>query len=84
MEALFDHGRPRRVRLCALIDRGHRELPMEAAFVGKRVPTGPGEVIEVKLREEDQVEKVLLLEPETEESDSSRRGGTAKRSRVKG
>jgi pyrimidine operon attenuation protein/uracil phosphoribosyltransferase len=84
MEALFDHGRPRRVRLCALIDRGHRELPLEAAFVGKRVPTGPGEVIEVKLREEDQVEKVLLLEPETEESDSSRRGGTAKRSRVKG
>jgi pyrimidine operon attenuation protein/uracil phosphoribosyltransferase len=84
MEALFDHGRPRRVRLCALIDRGHRELPMEAAFVGKRVPTDARDVIEVKLQEEDRVEKVLLLEPESEESDSSRRGGTAKRSRVKG
>jgi len=84
MEALFDHGRPRRVRLCALIDRGHRELPMEAAFVGKRVPTDARDVIEVKLREEDPVEKVLLLEPETEESDSSRQAGAAKRSRVKG
>jgi hypothetical protein len=57
---------------------------MEAAFVGKRVPTDARDVIEVKLQEEDQVEKVLLLEPETEESDPSRRGGTAKRSRVKG
>jgi len=84
MEALFDHGRPRRVRLCALIDRGHRELPVEAAFVGKRVPTDARDVIEVKLREEDQVEKVLLLEPETEASDASQRGETAKRSRVKG
>jgi len=83
MDALFDHGRPRRVRLCVLIDRGHRELPVEAAFVGKRVPTGPREVIEVKLQEEDQVEKVLLLEPVTEGTDASRRGGAAERSRVK-
>lgn len=63
LDALFDHGRPRRVRLCVLIDRGHRELPIEAAFVGKRVPTGPREFIEVKLQEEDAVEKVLMLEP---------------------
>jgi len=83
MDALFDHGRPRRVRLCVLIDRGHRELPVEAAFVGKRVPTGPREVIEVKLQEEDQVEKVLLLEPVTEGTDASRLGGAAERSRVK-
>ena len=62
MEALFDHGRPRRVRLCVLIDRGHRELPIEAAFVGKRVETGPQEVIEVRLQEEDRVEKVLMFE----------------------
>ena len=63
MEALFDHGRPRRVRLCALIYRGHRELPIEAAFVGKRVPTEAHDMIEVKLQEEDRVEKVLALEP---------------------
>lgn len=62
MEALFDHGRPRRVRLCVLIDRGHRELPIEATFVGKRISAGPQEVIEVKLREEDETEKVLVLE----------------------
>ena len=62
LEAIFDHGRPRRVRLCVLIDRGHRELPIEASFVGKRVTVGPQEVIEVKLAEEDQVEKVVLLD----------------------
>ncbi|MBI1955370.1 MAG: bifunctional pyr operon transcriptional regulator/uracil phosphoribosyltransferase PyrR [Acidobacteria bacterium] len=62
MDALFDHGRPQRVRLCVLIDRGHRELPIEAAFVGKRVPTDSREFIEVKLQEEDAVEKVLMLE----------------------
>ena len=83
MDALFDHGRPRRVRLCVLIDRGHRELPVEAAFVGKRVSTGPREVIEVKLREEDQVEKVLLLEPVTEEGGASRQTGATERSRTK-
>lgn len=62
MEALFDHGRPRRVRLCVLIDRGHRELPIEAAFVGKRIPTSAQDRIEVRLREEDSAEKVLMLE----------------------
>ena len=73
MDALFDHGRPRRVRLCVLIDRGHRELPIEAAFVGKRVPTDPREVIEVKLQEEDKVEKVLMLEPINGESNRAGR-----------
>lgn len=62
MDALFDHGRPRRVRVCVLIDRGHRELPIEAAFVGKRIPTDSQEVVEVKLREEDGIEKVLIFE----------------------
>ncbi len=62
LDALFDHGRPCRVRLCVLIDRGHRELPIEAAFVGKLVETSATESIEVKLRETDEVEKVLLLE----------------------
>jgi len=62
MEALFTHGRPRRVQLCVLIDRGHRELPIEAAFVGRAVPTTMREVIEVKLNEVDGIEKVLLVE----------------------
>ena len=62
MEALFSQGRPRRVQLCVLIDRGHRELPIEAAFVGRAVPTTMREVIEVKLSEIDGTEKVLLVE----------------------
>jgi len=62
LDALFDHGRPARVQLLALIDRGHRELPIEARFVGRRIETTDNEIIEVKFRETDQVEKVMLME----------------------
>jgi pyrimidine operon attenuation protein/uracil phosphoribosyltransferase len=62
LDALFDQGRPRRVQLCVLIDRGHRELPVEAAFVGRTVQTTDAEIIEVKLNEVDTMEKVLLVE----------------------
>jgi pyrimidine operon attenuation protein/uracil phosphoribosyltransferase len=62
LDALFSQGRPRRVQLCVLIDRGHRELPIEAAFVGRTVQTTMNEVIEVKLNEIDGAEKVLLME----------------------
>jgi pyrimidine operon attenuation protein/uracil phosphoribosyltransferase len=61
LDALFDQGRPRRVRLCVLIDRGHRELPIEAAFVGRTIQTTAEEVIEVQLQETDSEDKVLLL-----------------------
>jgi pyrimidine operon attenuation protein/uracil phosphoribosyltransferase len=62
MDALFRVGRPRRLQLCVLIDRGHRELPVEAAFVGRKVQTTDNQIIEVKLREVDDAEKVLLME----------------------
>jgi pyrimidine operon attenuation protein/uracil phosphoribosyltransferase len=62
LDALFDHGRPRRVQLAVLIDRGHRELPIEATYVGKVVPTSSREIIEVKFREVDDSEQVLLVE----------------------
>jgi pyrimidine operon attenuation protein/uracil phosphoribosyltransferase len=62
LDALFDHGRPARVQLLVLIDRGHRELPIEARFVGRSVQTTDNEIIEVKFNEIDQVEKVLLVE----------------------
>ena len=62
MDALFDHGRPRRIQLLALIDRGHRELPIEAAFVGRKIHTTDLEIIEVKFQETDGTEKVLLVE----------------------
>jgi pyrimidine operon attenuation protein/uracil phosphoribosyltransferase len=62
MDALMDHGRPRRVQLLVLIDRGHRELPIEATYVGRFIQTTDNEIIEVKLQEMDQMEKVLLVE----------------------
>jgi len=62
MEALFVHGRPRLVQLCVLIDRGHRELPVEATFVGRKIQTSDSEIIEVLLKETDDAEKVLLVE----------------------
>ena len=62
LDALFDQGRPRRVQLAVLIDRGHRELPIEATYIGKRVPTSSREIIEVKFREVDDDEQVLLVE----------------------
>ena len=62
LDALFDHGRPARVQLLVLIDRGHRELPIEARYVGRMVQTSRNEIIEVKFQEVDQQEKVLLVE----------------------
>jgi pyrimidine operon attenuation protein/uracil phosphoribosyltransferase len=62
MDALFREGRPRRLQLCVLIDRGHRELPIEASFIGRTVQTTENQIIEVKLREVDDAEKVLLME----------------------
>jgi pyrimidine operon attenuation protein/uracil phosphoribosyltransferase len=62
MDALFREGRPKQVQLCVLIDRGHRELPIEAGFIGRKVQTSDREIIEVKLREVDDMEKVLLVE----------------------
>ena len=62
LDALFDHGRPRRVQLAVLIDRGHRELPIQATYVGRHVPTSSREIIEVKFHEVDNDEQVLLVE----------------------
>jgi pyrimidine operon attenuation protein / uracil phosphoribosyltransferase len=62
LDALFDHGRPARVSLLVLIDRGHRELPIEAKYIGRVVQTTDSEIIEVKFQEIDSMEKVLLVE----------------------
>jgi len=62
MNGLFDLGRPKRVRLCVLIERGHRELPIEATFIGRSVQTSDAEIIEVRLNEIDQEERVMLVE----------------------
>ncbi|MFB3777740.1 MAG: bifunctional pyr operon transcriptional regulator/uracil phosphoribosyltransferase PyrR [Bryobacteraceae bacterium] len=62
LDALFHHGRPARVQLLVLIDRGHRELPIEARYIGRMVQTTDNEIIEVKFEEIDQTEKVMLVE----------------------
>src|ERR1700691_2116687 len=62
LDALFDQGRPARVQLLVLIDRGWRELPVEASYVGRTVQTAANEIIEVKFHEIDGMEKVLLVE----------------------
>ena len=68
IEALFDYGRPERVQLACLVDRGHRELPIRPDYVGKNLPTSRGERIQVQLLEVDEVDRVLLVPtPEEEE-----------------
>ena len=62
MDALIDFGRPRAIQLAVVIDRGHRELPIRADFVGKNVPTSKKEVIGVKLAEVDGVDSVVIKE----------------------
>jgi len=61
IDALLDFGRPARVQLAVLVDRGHRELPIRADYVGKNLPTGRSERIQVELVEVDEVDSVLLV-----------------------
>ncbi len=65
IEALFAYGRPARVQLACLVDRGHRELPIRPDYVGKNLPSARGERIQVQLVEVDEVDAVLLV-PATE------------------
>jgi pyrimidine operon attenuation protein/uracil phosphoribosyltransferase len=68
IEALFDYGRPARVQLAVLVDRGHRELPIRPDYVGKNLPTAKGERIQVQLVEVDELDAVLLVPSPEEES----------------
>jgi pyrimidine operon attenuation protein/uracil phosphoribosyltransferase len=63
MEGLFNLGRPRTIQLLVLIDRGHRELPIRADYVGKVLPTSKRELVQVKLTEVDGCDEVLITEP---------------------
>jgi pyrimidine operon attenuation protein/uracil phosphoribosyltransferase len=68
IEALFDYGRPARVQLAVLVDRGHRELPIRPDYVGKNLPTSRTERIQVQLVEVDEVDAVLLVSSPEEET----------------
>ncbi len=64
LDALMDFGRPGQIQLAVIIDRGHRELPIRADYVGKNIPTAKNENIEVQLEEEAVEEKVILISGE--------------------
>src|SRR5437660_11151597 len=68
IDALFDYGRPARVQLAVLVDRGHRELPIRPDYVGKNLPTSREERIQVQLVEVDEVDSILLVSTSEEES----------------
>ena len=65
IDALLDFGRPKQIQLCVLIDRGHRELPIKADFVGRNVPTSQEEIIKVTFEEIDQEDSVLIMQKES-------------------
>ncbi len=67
MDAIMDIGRPRTIQLAVLVDRGHRELPIRADYVGKNVPTSTFEEIKVQVTEIDGEDKVTILQPDREE-----------------
>ncbi|PRW65185.1 bifunctional pyr operon transcriptional regulator/uracil phosphoribosyltransferase PyrR [Actinopolyspora mortivallis] len=71
LDALRDQGRPRAVQLAVLVDRGHRELPIRADYVGKNVPTARSEDVAVRLTEVDGADSVLLRRPASGRSDES-------------
>jgi pyrimidine operon attenuation protein/uracil phosphoribosyltransferase len=68
VDALFDYGRPQRVQLAVLCDRGHRELPIRPDYVGKNLPTAHDERVNVRLEEVDEVDEVTISEPRTAEA----------------
>jgi pyrimidine operon attenuation protein/uracil phosphoribosyltransferase len=62
LDELIDFGRPRRIQLAVLVDRGHREFPIKADYVGKNVPTAENQLVEVHLSELDEIDEVILAE----------------------
>jgi len=64
LDALTDYGRPKAVQLAVLVDRGHRELPIQADFVGRQIASSPDELVEVRFVGTDGEDKVMIMEPE--------------------
>ena len=66
LDALNDYGRPTQVQLAVVIDRGHRELPIRADYVGRNIPTARSEIVAVRLIENDGLDEVALLRPDSD------------------
>ena len=75
MDAIMDFGRPRLVQLAVLVDRGHRELPIRADYVGKNVPTSVDETVRVRLTEVDNAEEVTIVQRQGVEASAKGSGG---------
>jgi pyrimidine operon attenuation protein/uracil phosphoribosyltransferase len=73
LDALVDYGRPRAIQLAVLVDRGHRELPIRADYVGKNLPTARDEVVQVRCKEIDGEDSVVMME--TDDKASARAAG---------
>jgi len=82
MDAILDFGRPRKILLAVLMDRGRRELPIEAQFVGKRIATSASEIVSVTFRETDSVDDVWLLDRETPPKAARRAPGATRAPRL--
>jgi pyrimidine operon attenuation protein/uracil phosphoribosyltransferase len=76
LDALMDFGRPRAIQLAVLVDRGHRELPIRADYVGKNLPTQHSEKVQVRLREDDGIDEVAILPPPVASPTGDARGAT--------
>ena len=79
LDELIDFGRPDRIQLAVLVDRGHRELPIRADFVGKQLTTRRDEVVQVRLRETDGEDRVLLLERDVPAAPARRKARARRR-----
>jgi len=71
LDAIMDFGRPRTIQLAVLIDRGHRELPIRADYVGKNIPTSQKELVQVKMQEMDNEDGVTIEETEDDKKENS-------------
>ena len=71
LDALNDYGRPTQVQLAVMIDRGHRELPIRADYVGRNIPTARNEIVAVRVEEIDEIDEVALLRPEGAAADEA-------------
>lgn len=74
LDALIDFGRPRTIQLAVLVDRGHRELPIRADYVGKNLPTSQKELVQVKLQEIDNEDSVMIEESQDDKEENSKMG----------
>ena len=81
IDALFDYGRPDRVQLAVLVDRGHRELPIRPDYVGKNLPTAPGERVNVRLEEIDGIDEVAIVSAPAAAARAGTNGGDGEEER---